>query len=90
MGTWIASSELEPSFATFTLKIRFAFREQVFRQISRLPFAPSVQMHEVPGESLGEHLGMPPMALDENSESQEVDEKLGRTFSASSVHRSES
>lgn len=37
-------------------------------------------MHEVPSESLGEHLGMPEMMLDNNQESQEVDKELGRKF----------
>lgn len=46
--------------------------------MSALPFAPSVQMHEVPNESLGEHLGMPEMRIDESPESVELDEKLGR------------
>lgn len=54
-------------------------REQVFKQLSVLPFAPSVQMHEVPNESLGEHLGMTPMVLEANrdQESEEMDKKLG-------------
>ena len=36
-------------------------------------------MHEVPNESLGEHLGMTPMVLEANSdqESEEMDKKLG-------------
>ena len=37
-------------------------------------------MHEVPNESLGEHLGMPEMRIDESSESAELDGKLGREF----------
>lgn len=35
-------------------------------------------MHDVPGESVGEHLGMPPMRLEDNQESEDLDEKLGR------------
>ncbi|THH08234.1 hypothetical protein EW145_g2851 [Phellinidium pouzarii] len=57
-----------------------SIKEQVFKQMSALPFAPSVQMHEVPGESLGEHLGFPAMKLDTNQESEELDDKLGQQF----------
>ena len=53
-------------------------REQVFKHLSLLPFAPSVQMHDVPTESLGEHLGFAQMKQDDNQESEELDEKLGR------------
>ncbi|KAI5121201.1 hypothetical protein M0805_006002 [Coniferiporia weirii] len=57
-----------------------SIREQVFKQMSALPFAPSVQMHDVPGESLGEHLGFPRMNLEENRESEELDDRLGQQF----------
>lgn len=46
--------------------------------MSALPFAPSVQMHEVPGESLSEHLGFSEMVVEENQESEGLDKKLGR------------
>ncbi|KAL5527933.1 CLR6 [Sanghuangporus baumii] len=55
-------------------------KETIFRQISRLPFAPSVQMQEVPSESLGEHLGMPEMVLDESKENEDLDKKLGEQY----------
>jgi histone deacetylase 1/2 len=41
-------------------------------QLSALPHAPSVGLHEVPAESLGAHLGLP--------ETDQLDEKLARKF----------
>lgn len=52
----------------------------MYKHLSLLPFAPSVQMHDVPRESVGEHLGLSPMRLEDNQESEELDEKLGREF----------
>lgn len=52
-------------------------REQVIKRLEMLPFAPSVGMHEVPRQSLGEHLGFVPPKMDEKDED-ELDEKLGR------------
>lgn len=50
----------------------------MFKQMSALPFAPSVQMHEVPEESVAEHLGLPSMrATNTDHESEELDKNLG-------------
>lgn len=58
-----------------------SIKEQVFKQMSALPFAPSVQMHETPGESLGDHLGFPSMKTVTNDhESEELDKNLGNHF----------
>jgi hypothetical protein len=56
-------------------------RQQVIEQLRLLPFAPSVQMQSVPGESLGEHLGFAPFKRDEPEEDKDdLDEKLGRAY----------
>ncbi|KAL5529902.1 hypothetical protein ACEPAF_6159 [Sanghuangporus sanghuang] len=70
-----------------------SIKEQVFKQLSVLPFAPSVQMQDVPSESLGEHLGLPPMILQANrdQESEEMDRKLGNEFRrVFNIHRPDS
>ena len=61
------------------------FSEQVFKHLQSLPFAPSVGMHEVPRESLSEHLGLPLQKELEKEESDDLDEKLGREFRTSRI-----
>ncbi|KLO05914.1 hypothetical protein SCHPADRAFT_1002635 [Schizopora paradoxa] len=55
-------------------------KEQIFTQMSKLPFAPSVGMHEVPGESLSQHLGFAPHEQQVHEDSDELDGKLGQEF----------
>ncbi|EJD01728.1 histone deacetylase complex, catalytic component RPD3 [Fomitiporia mediterranea MF3/22] len=52
-------------------------KDQVFKQMANLPFAPSVQMHEVPGEGLAEHLGLSEMVLAQHEDADEIDHELG-------------
>ncbi len=55
--------------------------------MSKLPFAPSVGMHEVPGESVSEHLGFAPHKQEVHDDSDELDGKLGRKLRLShSMH----
>lgn len=51
-------------------------RETILKQLSELQPAPSVGMHEVPGESLGEHLGLD--KDDEDDQMDELDEHLAQ------------
>jgi len=57
-----------------------SIQEQVLKQLKLLPFAPSVGMHEVPRQSLGEHLGMPTYREDGKEDSDNLDERLAQKF----------
>ncbi|TDL30045.1 hypothetical protein BD410DRAFT_737275 [Rickenella mellea] len=56
-------------------------KEQVMKRLDMLPFAPSVGMHEVPGQSVSEHLGFSP-PREEQKEVDDLDERLGQQFRA--------
>lgn len=54
------------------------FRENALEQLSRLKGPPSVQMQDVPRESLAQHLGL---GKDDETAKDELDEELARTYS---------
>ena len=58
-------------------------REASLQQLSELQAAPSVGLHEVPRESVGQHLGL--MTDDETLSRDELDEKLARKLRTSSL-----
>jgi len=51
-------------------------REAALQQLSELQAAPSVGLHDVPRESVGQHLGL--MTDDETQSRDDLDEKLAR------------
>jgi histone deacetylase 1/2 len=51
-------------------------REAALQQLSELQAAPSVGLHDVPRESVGQHLGL--MTDDETPSRDDLDEKLAR------------
>ena len=53
-------------------------RQQALQQLSELRPAPSVQMQDVPRESLSEHLGLG--GVHAHAPIDELDERLARTF----------
>ena len=56
-----------------------ADRETALQQLSELQVAPSVGLHDVPRESVGQHLGL--MADEETLSKDELDDKLARKLS---------
>ena len=56
-------------------------RETALQQLSELQVAPSVGLHDVPRESVGQHLGL--MTDDETLSRDELDDKLARKFADS-------
>jgi hypothetical protein len=57
-------------------------RKLALKQLSELEHAPSVQMQDVPRQSLHEHLGLSTVGLDEE-EADEIDERLAREYTHS-------
>lgn len=57
------------------------------RRLRKLPFAPSVGMHETPGQSLGSHLGFSP--FDEDGKEEEIDELDEQLRGIFAMHRAE-
>ena len=54
-------------------QITFSYcRTLALEQLSRLPHAPSVGLHDVPSESVGSHIGL--------KDYDELDERLAREF----------
>jgi histone deacetylase 1/2 len=59
--------------------VNFVFnRTTALEQLQELNFAPSVQMQDVPRESLSHHLGF---RKEDHDERDELDKKLARTLS---------
>ncbi len=79
MVPWIESGKSETHvFACFLIR----GRETALQQLSELQAVPSVGMHDVPRESVGQHLGL--MTDDETLSRDGLDDKLARKFSDSS------
>jgi hypothetical protein len=57
-------------------------RTTALEQLQELNFAPSVQMQDVPRESLSHHLGF---RKDDHGERDELDKKLARTLVSSGL-----
>lgn len=54
-------------------------RDTALAQLSELPPAPSVGLHDVPRESVGDHLGL---TRDDHASRDELDDRLAREPSA--------
>jgi histone deacetylase 1/2 len=78
MAPWIESGRSEIHvFGCFLNR----GRETALQQLSELQAAPSVALHDVPRESVGQHLGL--MTDDETLSRDELDDKLARKFADS-------
>ncbi len=75
MVRWIESGRSATHVLAYFLNRN---RETALQQLSEIQGAPSVGLHDVPRESVGQHIGL--MTNDDTLSRDELDDKLARKF----------